>query len=508
MQTEQALAPRVDQITLNYSKFRAARLMNPEDSDAPLDNLDALLIFLITCSAFVMRYWRIALPAGVVFDEVYFGNFTNFYIKSQFYYDIHPPLAKILMFMFANMSEYDGSINFNSCPKGYPIPDYVQLRITPATFSALCFPLMYMAMRFLRFGHAASLCGTVLALFDTSMATEGRHILSDGILHFFTCLHVAVLCFTMSMKRRRRKFWAWHILTGITLGCACSCKNTAWGLMTLDAFVYFVGLWDMMALGVVDYIGEIAFFGGSLLVICLAVYFVVFAIHFVLLPYAGRGYGYLCQEMKDQLIPNGVAGSGLFAARLKAPGLFMRSLILTLRMHHGNMGIRSFHDSQSFPKHWPWLGSVSVYFWARSGCEIRCLGNAFSYYLALLGVIACLFCFRRPNYLNALKLVVGYAVSYFPFYLIPRVLYLYHYIIPLMFGCMAFGALVEMTLPPKFRGIALVATACMVIFGYWLWSPYVYGTPMHDRSVMLWTRRWVDGDEEHRRRRAEKRNRK
>ena len=482
--------------------------MNPEDSDAPLDNLDALIIFLITCSAFVMRYWRIALPAGVVFDEVYFGNFTNFYIKSQFYYDIHPPLAKILMFMFANMSEYDGSINFNSCPNGYPIPDYVQLRITPATFSALCFPLMYMAMRFLRFGYVASLCGTILALFDTSMATEGRHILSDGILHFFSCLHVAVLCFTMSMKRRRRKFWAWHVLTGITLGCACSCKNTAWGLMALDAFVYFVGLWDMMSLGIVDYVGEIVFFGGSLFVICLAVYFVVFAVHFVLLPYAGRGYGYLCQEMKDQLIQNGVAGNGLFGARLKGPGLFMRSLILTLRMHHGNMGIRSFHDSQSFPKHWPWLGSVSVYFWGRSGCEIRCLGNAFSYYLALFGVIACLFCFRRPNYVNALKLVVGYAVSYFPFYLIPRVLYLYHYIIPLMFGCMAFGALIEMTLPPKFRGIALVVTACLVIFGYWLWSPYVYGTPMHDRGVMLWTRRWVDGDEEHRRRRAEKRSRK
>lgn len=482
--------------------------MNPEESDAPLDNIDALILFAIMCVAFVMRYWRISLPAGVVFDEVYFGNFTNFYIKSQFYHDIHPPLAKILMFMFANMSEYDGSINFNSCPNGYPIPDYVQLRITPATFSAICFPLIYISMRFLHFGHTASLCGTVLALFDTSMATEGRHILSDGLLHFFSCLHVAVLCFTLSIRRRRRRFWVWHILTGITLGCACTCKNTAWGLMALDAFVYIIALGDMITLSIVDYIAEVGFFGGTLMVLCVLVYFVVFAIHFILLPYAGRGYPYLSQEMKDQLIQNNVAGSALFGARLKKPGLFMRTLILSLRMHRGNMGIRSFHDSQSFPKHWPWLGSVMVYFWGRHGCQIRCWGNAFSYYLALFGVIGCLFCVKRPNYGTAIKLVVGYAVSYFPFYLIPRVLYLYHYIIPLVFGCMCFGALIDMTVPRKYKGVILVIVTALVVFGYWLWSPYVYGTPMHDQSMMVWTRRWTEGDEEHRRRRAEKRGRK
>lgn len=476
-----------------------------EESNAPLDNVDALILFFTMIFAFSIRFWRISLPSSVVFDEVYFGNFSNFYIKSQFYYDIHPPLAKIIMAVIANMSEYDGSINFNNVgPGGYPIPDYVQLRITPALFSALCYPLIYMSMRFMHFGKVSSLCATVLAMADNSMATEGRHILSDGLLHFFCCLHVVVLSYTMTLKRRGRRFVIWHVLTGLTLGFACSCKNTAWGLMAFDAFVYIVALWNLTNISVLDFIGDVLIYGSTLLAICLIVYFAIFSLHFVLLPYAGPGIGYLYQEMKDQLIPNNIAAAGLWARRLRGPGLYMRSLMLTLRMHRGNMGIKNFHDSQSFPKHWPWLGNIMVYFWGRNGCEIRCWGNAFSYYLALFGVIACLFCFGKKNFINAAKIVVGYAVSYFPFYLIPRTLYLYHYIIPLIFGCMAFGAFIEMVVPRRWRGIVMIIVCALAIFGYWLWAPYVYGTSKRDPDLSIWTRRWIDGDEEHKRLRAER----
>jgi hypothetical protein len=39
-------------------------------------------------------------------------------------------------------------------------------------------------------------------------------------------------------------------------------------------------------------------------------------------------------------------------------------------------------------------------------------------------------------------------------------------------------------------------------FRFWLWSPYVYGMKMHDRAIMDWSRNWIDGDLEHRSRRA------
>jgi dolichyl-phosphate-mannose--protein O-mannosyl transferase len=442
------------------------RVTDLQASSTPLGNIDAFFLFLIMMVSFGIRYWRISLPARVVFDEVYFGNFSNFYIHSQFFHDVHPPLGKIIMAIIANLSEYDGSINFQNCPNGYPIPDYVQLRITPATFSALCYPLLYISMRFMKFGHISSMTAAISALFDTSMATEGRHILSDGMLHFFSCLHISVISFTFSIPARRQRFWRWHLLTGITLGCACSCKNTAWGLIAFDASCYALVLSDCLHFGLIEYLLELFCFGLLLAFISLSTYFAIFSLHFVLLPYSGPGAPYLQEDMRKQLVANPPVE--LFPHRLRGPGLFMRGLILSLQMHRGNMGIRQFHDSQSFLRHWPVLGSVSVFFWSRDGREIRCFGNAIVYYLALLGLVAILFAFRH---VDCLKILLGYAFCYFPFYLMPRVLYLYHYIIPLMFGCMAFGAALEIYVPRRLRGIVFVVPVAAAAFGYWLWSP-------------------------------------
>lgn len=205
-----------------------------------LDNKDALLLSLLTTTAFAVRFWRLFHPTSVVFDEVYFGNFSNFYIQSQFFYDIHPPLAKIVAFLFANLSEYDGSIDFEHCPWGvYPIPDYVQLRLTPALLSALCGPLVYLCVRFASFGSAAATMSSVLTIFDTSLGTEGRHILSDGILHFFSVLHIVILIYTMSLPGRGPPFFLWHFITALSLGAACSCKNTACDGCNLLYFPFF-----------------------------------------------------------------------------------------------------------------------------------------------------------------------------------------------------------------------------------------------------------------------------
>lgn len=737
---------------------------NDETTQKPLDNLDVLILFILTTSSFIIRYWRISLPPTTVFDEVYFGNFTNYYIQSQFFYDIHPPLAKIIMYFIANISEYNGSMSFKFNAKGYPLPDYVQLRLTPATFSALVFPLIYFTMRFSGFSHISSLCSSLLAFFDTSLATEGRHILTDGILHFFTILHVAVLTYTMSIKSKYRtttKFFIWHFLTGITLGCACSCKNTAWGLTVLDAFCYIIQFTDMLSIkkfrdqknsqkvqnknlednsatknqlfepvpanndekegpntdskeendkkiitspdiqkvqpsedhtdnqavtiadktdqeeedreakkqtffistfsgdtdqtvnllsgessaalleriihdqqegstensvhlsnspleiqasiqssvvnvtstfdkeyddaefvsqegtgsGLFWYIFSVAAFGITLAIIALSVYIISFDVHFILLPFAGKGTGFLRPDMKAQLIQNQCAtcrapnvtkpeegqiakkanydesydeciNSAIYGIRLKKPSLFMRTFILTFRMHTGNMRIVGFHSSQSFPKHWPVLGSVSPYFWGMSGREIRCHGNAIVYFLVLFSLfavvlyavfraffLAFVFFFHKRkkcncevkkfflNYFSivvvnyrilvdscldelnlncssfepfcnkkwiiALRYIVGYCVSYFPFFWIPRTLYLYHYLIPLMFGCLSFGSMVELLLPVRYRGVLVVLVCIAAAFGFWLWAPYVYGTDKHDQQMMIWTRRWIDGDEEH-----------
>lgn len=147
---------------------------------------DITLCFIILLFSITNHLWCIDYPPRSTFDEVHFGNFTNWYTQSQFFFDIHPPLAKLIMFYFANLSEYQGDIDFvyrnNS---QYTNPAYIQLRITPSIISSLCPVLIYLSMRILSFSILSSLTSSMLTLFDTSLLIEGRYILTDGILHFF-----------------------------------------------------------------------------------------------------------------------------------------------------------------------------------------------------------------------------------------------------------------------------------------------------------------------------------
>ena len=180
------------------------------------------------------------------------------------------------------------------------------------------------------------------------------------------------------------------------------------------------------------------------------------------------------------------------------------------------MGITEFHDSMSFPSQWPILSGVMCYFWGRDGNEIRCIGNVFSYYFALIGVIFTtiqlynLFNKGSKNiskifdnrYLLAFRFVFGWAVCYFPFYLIPRVMYQYHYCIPLIIGLMAFGSSLDLYFPRKWREIVAVVVIILAAFGFYMWCPLMYGTKQRDREISIWTKRWIDGNADHQSRRA------
>lgn len=62
-----------------------------------------LTLSLLTLSAFITRFYRIEEPNQTVFDEVHFGGFTMNYYNKEHFFDIHPPLGKLL---FAAVARY------------------------------------------------------------------------------------------------------------------------------------------------------------------------------------------------------------------------------------------------------------------------------------------------------------------------------------------------------------------------------------------------------------------
>ena len=56
-----------------------------------------LALGVICVLTFVTRLYKIEEPDHVCWDETHFGKFANHYINGTFFFDVHPPLGKMLL---------------------------------------------------------------------------------------------------------------------------------------------------------------------------------------------------------------------------------------------------------------------------------------------------------------------------------------------------------------------------------------------------------------------------
>ncbi len=102
------------------------------------------------------------------FDEVHFGKFASYYIKREYYFDVHPPLAKMLFGLAGWFVGYDGSFGFENIGDSYTesnVP-YVGLRALPAILGSLTVPIVYAIMK--EVGYS-----TIIAAFSASIILFG-----------------------------------------------------------------------------------------------------------------------------------------------------------------------------------------------------------------------------------------------------------------------------------------------------------------------------------------------
>ncbi|KAF7331041.1 Glycosyltransferase family 39 protein [Mycena venus] len=147
-----------------------------------------LAVILIVASA--VRLFRLSKPTSVVFDEVHFGKFASKYIKTQYFVDVHPPLAKLLITLAAFVFGYDGNFDFKDIGKPYEDVPYVAMRLVPALFGIATIPLSYLTLRGLDCRATTALLASLFLTFENAIVTQSRYILLDSPLIFFTALTI------------------------------------------------------------------------------------------------------------------------------------------------------------------------------------------------------------------------------------------------------------------------------------------------------------------------------
>jgi dolichyl-phosphate-mannose-protein mannosyltransferase len=448
------------------------------------------LIALIV-AAFATRLWSLFTPNAVVFDEVYFKAFAAHYLDGKYYFDIHPPLGKLLLSGLAYLQHLTPGAMLND-----PV---TVLRVLPAAAGILIVPLMWGILRRLGASRPFAFLGAFLLLFDNAILVESRFILMDSMLILFGLAGIYFYLLARDSKTNLR--WALLALAAVSAGASASIKWT--GLNSL-AIILLLWLWDQPHSRASWYkrLGELAL----LALVPIVIYISVFFVHFQLLPSSGDGDAFMSPHFQSTLVGNPNYTTDAHMS-------FMDKFIeLNHEMYQANQTLTATHPYGSHWYTWP-LEQRPIYYWQGetlpNGSEgnIYMLGNPaiwWGLWIAILGGLSYLWVTGhklRPRTISALAIAVAaYFINLMPFVAVARVMFLYHYFFSLFFSII-FVVMLWNDLATNQHGRQFTNRRQLTTYGvvlglificFLFFSPLTYGTPLSPQGLeaRMWLHSW------------------
>ncbi|KAL0953784.1 hypothetical protein HGRIS_004968 [Hohenbuehelia grisea] len=270
------------------------------------------VVSVLTLLAFALRFYKINQPDQVVFDEVHFGKFASHYIRREYYFDVHPPFAKLLFGLAGWFVGFDGEFQFENIGDSYianHVP-YVGMRALPAILGSFTVPLVYAIMKESGYSTVIAAFSAMLILFDNAHVTQSRLILLDATLIFFMTL--TVYCYVRFRKLRHLEFktewWTWLVATGVSMACAWGSKVN--GILTVVAIgcAVLIDLWDILdhrkGYSMEHFWKHFSARAVGLILVPLIIYLSFFWVHFTVLAYSGPGDTFMSPAFQETLIGN------------------------------------------------------------------------------------------------------------------------------------------------------------------------------------------------------------
>lgn len=264
---------------------------------------------VVTAVAAFVRFRILGYPDKVVFDEVHFGKFASYYLEGTYFFDLHPPFAKLLIAFAGWLVGYDGLFKFDTIGESYTsnnVP-YIAYRSLLALQGTVTIPVMFLTMKTLNFSVLACVLSSFIVLFDNAHVIDSRLILLDATLILTVAL--TMLCYAKFSTYRRQPFtnwwWVWLLLTGVSLSLVISTKYVGvFTYFTIGLAVVFE-LWILLDIKNGLTLDEVAkhFFARlvSLILIPFCIYLYWFHLHFSILRKSGPGDAFMSAEFQATL---------------------------------------------------------------------------------------------------------------------------------------------------------------------------------------------------------------
>ena len=290
------------------------------------------LVVVFTVLGCASRLRNLHHPATPIYDETHVGRFLNWYHDGTFFFDVHGPLAKLLIYWTSSALGFAGRA---SCPYESPQPygaecSMAPQRLVPALCGACMVPLTFATCCAMRLHPLAALLCSWLVLVDTLFIGVARVHLNDMVQMLFialTHLFAIYACAppppppaTTTATRHAaaatadggkvRSSIITLAATGFSLGCALQCKY-AMALTTLA----WLGLQNLLHLGNVAFVTrgfgrlrrlvwESLLRAVLLLGIPLLLHLLLLRLHLSYVPRSGNGDNYMSVAFQSSLVGN------------------------------------------------------------------------------------------------------------------------------------------------------------------------------------------------------------
>ncbi|KAM9707683.1 protein O-mannosyl-transferase 2 [Menidia menidia] len=275
-----------------------------------------LLLVLVMGLSFSTRLYKIAEPPHVCWDETHFGKMGSYYINRTFFFDVHPPLGKMLIGLAGYMTGYNGTFPFLKPGDKYEHHNYSGMRAFCAVLGSFLPVFGYLTVFELSESQSAALITATLLIFDTGCITISQYILLDPILMFF--IMGAVLSMVKFSKQRHRPFtapwWLYLVLCGFNLAGALGVKFVGLFVILLVGLNTIWDLWRLLGdlnLSLMDIAKHFLARVVGLILLPVFLYITIFAVHFVVLSKSGPGDGFFSSAFQSRLIGNNLHNASM-----------------------------------------------------------------------------------------------------------------------------------------------------------------------------------------------------
>lgn len=419
-------------------------------------NLEFWLLLGLTLMSVIVRFWRLGEPGEIVFDETYYAKWGEDYFQGQKFFDVHPPLGKLLIGI--------GSYLMSSSPEA--TLNAFGWRFAVALFGIFIVPLTYLIARKLftpnrkenqdskfqpqNSARIAALAG-LFVLIDGLILVQTRTALLDSfLLTFSLAAYLSFLHYRDATSGREANFRL--LATGVFLGLALATKWTA----VAPFLVIFTWWWSLHTkIPPTTFLTKIASFG---------------------------------------LIPFGIYAAS-FLTNVRETDFWRYLWDWHKQSWNFHEGLRASHPYESRWPAWLYLARPVWYYFKDENGLVRgviALGNPLLWWATIPAIVASVWYAVRRHYLPLSIALLAFIATYAPWIMIGRTQFQYYLVGGVPFLMMMLAWWLDRLLETPFKKLAwILIGAAVLTFLFFLPLYTAYPIPNWYYKLHIWLKSWI-----------------